>query len=108
MKSTSISVPLERVDRPNDGGGEKRLGRLGIYATIALAVPFLWAGVVKAVDVVRAPDRIDALARQQQDFNDRLAAQEASQKDIRAGLNRILSAMHLETIKDNKEERQQP
>jgi hypothetical protein len=111
VKTTSITVPVERVDRPNDGG-EKRLGKIGLYAGIVLVVPILWAGIVKAVDIYKTPDRVEAMAKQQEtqdkEFNDRLTRQEAAQKEMRAGLNRILSAMHLQTIKEDKEKETQP
>jgi hypothetical protein len=89
--------------RRNDWGK-----RLGLWSAVALVLPVLGAGLLRSVEIWKAPDRIEALAKQQAEMDKQLAAQQAAQKEMRAGLNRILSAMHLEPIKETKEKDNQP
>ena len=102
MKSGAAMALNEARDfRPRKGmnWGNK----LGIWAGVLVALPVVGAGLLRSVDIWKAPDRIDALARQQGEMDKQLAAQQAAQKEMRAGLNRILSAMHLEPIKEQKD-----
>jgi hypothetical protein len=113
MKFNALQIPIEDVrsfSRPRRGGNWQT--KLGLWAGILVGLPVLGAGLMRSVEIWKSPDRIDVLAKQQDEMDKRysaqLAAQQASQKEIRVGMNRILSAMHLEPIKDPKEKELQP
>lgn len=105
MKEQVIHIPIEDLNespRPRNNRG----GRLAFYsalATIALGIPVLLGYVGKAYQIAEAPNQIVVLAKHQHEIDDRMIAYEASQREIRAGLNRILSAMRLEPIKEPKD-----
>lgn len=101
MRGEAMALNEARLCRPRQGDGWGK--KIGIWSGIAVILPVLGAGVMRSVEIWKTPDRLDVLARQQEETSKQLAAQQAAQKEIRAGLNRILSAMHLEPIKENKE-----
>lgn len=106
MKGAAMAMNEAREYRPrqNDNWGK----RIGTWSLIAAALPVLGAGLLKSVEIWKTPDRMDVLAKQQEKMDKEQVALKASQKEMRDGLNRILSAMHLEPIKENKEKDSQP
>ena len=111
MKEHVIRVPIEDLNdspRPRNNRGWSLTFYVAL-ATIILAVPVLLGWVGKAYKISEAPDQIAAVVKHQTEQDEAAAAMKASQAEIRSGLNRILSAMHLEPIKDpNKEKDTQP
>lgn len=112
MKEHSLELPTEDTSeyrRPrNNSNRGKWLALWVAIATIAVGVPTVLGWVKTAFRVWDAPDQIVALAKHQAEQDEQITELKTSQREIRAGLNRILSAMHLDTIKDPKEKDIQP
>lgn len=100
-ESDTEEFRTERGNRGNRGNNlSKWLAAGAGLATIILAIPYVISGVKNIFKIADAPDQIAALQKHLRETDDRQTAIEASQKDIREGINRILSAMHLAPIKD--------
>jgi type II secretory pathway component PulL len=104
MRPSTIQVPIEdtrEFSRPRRSVNWQ--GKLGLWAAILVGLPVLGATLLRGVEIWKSPDRIDVLARQQEEMGKQISAQQAAQREIREGLNRILSAMRLDPIKDPKQ-----
>lgn len=110
MKANAIHVQLEDVSGSPEPRNSRAF-RLTLYtgiATIILAVPVLWTAWGRAYEISQTPDQVRALSKHQAEQDSEISAEAARQAEIREGLNRILSAMHLDPIKEAHKEDPKP
>jgi hypothetical protein len=108
MKTAQADMADAHDLRPPRNNRGRWLAAGSSIAALILAVPIVFDGVGRAYQIAAAPEQIAAILKHQHEIDSRLDAEEASQREIRSGINRILSAMHLEPIKENKEKDNQP
>jgi hypothetical protein len=102
MKFEALQIPVENTQEYRRAGNRriKWLSLGGGIATIILAVPIVITAIGKSYQIADTPNQIVALTKHQQEIDNELTAQKASMHEIREGLNRILSAMHLDLINE--------
>ena len=104
MRPNALQIPVENTQEYRRAGNRriKWLTLGGGIATIILAVPIVITAIGKSYQIADTPNQISALVKHQREIDDEQTAQKASMHEIREGLNRILSAMHLEPISEPK------